>query len=139
MQHLNLALGLGLGAVLLAGGASAGDAKTTTKEPMAAAAASSWTGTLVDSKCYAMDKKNVANKHGDMDKCGTACAKEGIPVGLLVGGKVHILLAPAPALADHVGAKCTVDGKMMDGGVLPDKVMCAGADGKMMEVKMSSM
>ncbi len=58
-------------------------------------------GTLVDTKCYSMDARNVSNDHvtpkGTLPKCATACANMGIPVAILTaGGKVYTLAVPAP-------------------------------------------
>ena len=71
------------------------------------------TGIVVDMRCYSQNLENWTDRHvtaiGDyMDGCGRACAKMGLPVGLLeitetgqpkVGGKVYVLLSPSIQLA----------------------------------------
>ena len=89
--------------------------------------AKTFTGILVDTKCYGMNEENVTNDHMSMKKCGTMCAKMGIPVGLLLkgkkGGKVYVLTIPAPALADYMGQWVRVSGKMVfKSGLLPEKI-----------------
>lgn len=71
------------------------------------------TGVLVDSKCYA-GGGFTANKHGDMDMCGTMCAKGGIPVGVLdqESKALYILAGPAGSYADWVGQEVRVAGKI---------------------------
>ncbi len=101
------------------------------------------TGILVDTKCYVADHANITNKHGDMEDCGTICAKSGIPVGVVeggkAGGKLHILLISSHGLAPHVGKKVTVLGKTMEGGLMPEKITVTEASGKTTEVKLSPM
>jgi hypothetical protein len=80
------------------------------QEKKAAAKSMSITGTLVDLACYA--KVGLAtNDHGDMKNCGTACAKGGLPVGLLdADKKVHFLGVSAPAYAEYVGKELRLTG-----------------------------
>ncbi len=100
--------------------------------------AADWTGTLVDTRCMAMDMANTGQDHkaGAMKGCASACAKMGIPVALLVGDKMYTLAAPAPMLADHMAKNATVTGKMLGGSsvIMPAKVV---VDGK--EVKIGGM
>ena len=89
--------------------------------------AETFTGILVDTKCYGMNEDNFTNDHMSMKKCATMCAKMGIPVGLLVkgkkGGKVYVLTIPAPALADYMGEWVRVSGKKaFKGGLIPEKI-----------------
>ncbi|MBI2956233.1 MAG: hypothetical protein HYY26_02850 [Acidobacteria bacterium] len=84
-------------------------------------------GTLVDSKCYLMNEKNVSNDHmtpkGTMPNCGTACAKMGIPVSLLTTeGKVYTLAVPAPVIADHVGKTARASGTLKQASLIVDKL-----------------
>jgi hypothetical protein len=90
-------------------------------------AAKTYTGILIDTKCYGMNEENLTNEHGSMKKCATMCAKMGIPVGLLLngkkGGKVYVLTSPAPALADYMGKWVRVSGKkVFKGGLIPEKI-----------------
>lgn len=95
-----------------------------------AAVAEQWTGTLVDTRCMAMNTSNVGNDHKDgaLKGCATACAKMGIPVALLVDNKMHVLATPAPALADHMAKEVTVVGKDVGGWILPEKMMVDGQE-----------
>ena len=100
-----------------------------------AASADSWTGQLVDTRCMAMNAKNNGQDHkgGALKGCATACAKMGIPVALLVDGKMHTLAAPAALLAPHMAKTATVEGKATGSGIiLPMKVM---VDGKEVNLK----
>ncbi len=86
-----------------------------------------FTGILIDTKCYGMNEDNFTNDHMSMKSCGKMCAKMGIPVGLLVdgkkGGKVYVLTIPAPALADYMGEWVRVSGeKVFKGGLIPEKI-----------------
>jgi len=79
-------------------------------------------GTLVDTKCYSMNVKNVSNDHvtpkGMLPNCATACAKMGIPVAILTaGGKVYTLAVPAGLLGDHMAKQARATG-MVKGRVL---------------------
>jgi len=68
-------------------------------------------GTLVDSKCYLADNSLTGNDHGAMKNCGTICLKGGSPGGLLTKDKkFYAIIAPATALADHVGHTVRVTG-----------------------------
>jgi hypothetical protein len=75
-------------------------------------------GEVVDTMCYA---SMGASGEGHA-KCGIACAKKGIPVGLVEGKKMYILLPakdatglPA-AVVDHMGKVVTVTGKTYESG-----------------------
>jgi len=79
-------------------------------------------GTLVDTKCYSMNAKNVINDHvtpkGTLPNCATACAKMGIPVAILTAdGKVYTLAVPAGQLGDHMAKQARATG-MVKGRVL---------------------
>ncbi len=87
----------------------------------------SFSGILVDTKCYGMNNDNFTNDHGKMKGCAVMCAKMGIPVGLLIdgkkGGKVYVLATPAPALADYMGEWARVSGvKAFKRGLIPKKI-----------------
>ena len=96
-----------------------------------AASADSFTGQLVDTRCMAMDAGNAGQDHkgGALKGCATACAKMGIPVALLIDGKMHTLAAPAAMLAPHMAKEATVEGSMTgDGIIMPMKVMVEGKE-----------
>ncbi len=79
------------------------------------------TGTLVDTQCY-IAKGSTGNKHGDMDDCGTMCARAGIPVAVLsANNKLTFVAAPAPKFADAVGSKVEVTGMLKGGAIVPEK------------------
>jgi len=93
-------------------------------------AGESWTGTLVDTRCMAMNSMNSGNDHkgGAMKGCGSACAKMGIPVALLIDGKMHVLAAPAAKFADFIGQQATVSGMAAGDTILPKKVTVNGKE-----------
>lgn len=95
-------------------------------------------GTLVDSRCYGMDKSHISNDHdlpeGHIVACGTACARRGFPVAVVEGGAedgaVWMLLANAQALADYVSATVRVEGTFRDTGILiPTRIELKTRDG----------
>ena len=96
------------------------------------AADQTWTGTLIDTKCYSMNKKNAANDHvspkGVLKNCAAACAKLGIPVALLVKGKVLTLAAAAPSFADYMAKTAVVTGKRQGDLIVPTKVVVGGKE-----------
>src|SRR5579863_4550167 len=67
----------------------------------------SYSGTLVDSKCY-LAHGQTANDHGPNKNCGTLCLKGGTPGALLTSDKFYALLAPSTALAPYVGQEIRV-------------------------------
>lgn len=78
-------------------------------------------GTLVDTQCY-FKGGFTGNDHGPMKACGTACAKGGLPVGILTTqGKHYALVVPGPAVADHVGKTVKATGEVREGSLIPDK------------------
>ncbi len=88
-------------------------------------------GTLIDTKCYGMNHANTGNDHmtpkGKMPNCAQACARQGIPVGLLENGKrdgrVYLLVTPSLALADHMAKEVKVTGKQpFEGSLIPEKI-----------------
>ena len=96
-------------------------------------------GTLVDSKCYLADNSLTGNDHGAMKNCGTICLKGGSPGGLLTKDKkFYAIIAPATALADHVGHTVRVTGSIHNGSVLAKKLEVQKA-GKWEEVKLGVM
>jgi hypothetical protein len=84
-------------------------------------------GTLVDTKCYSMNAKNVTNDHvtpkGTMPNCATACAKIGIPAALLTAdGKVYTLAVPAGQVADHMAKTARATGMVKQGVIVAEKL-----------------
>jgi len=99
--------------------------------PMIASAGGTVTveGLLVDTRCYGMSNNNVGNDHkgGAKKGCASACAKMGIPVAVLKGGKkggqLYTLASPAPMLADHMAKEARVTGmEVAPGIVVPKKL-----------------
>ncbi len=96
-------------------------------------------GTLVDSKCYLADNKNVGNDHMGVKECGTICLKGGTPGALLTKDKkFHAILAPSIALAPYVGQTVRVRGTLHNGAILANKVEVS-KNGKWEEVKLGAM
>lgn len=121
---LTLALVLALGVGLAMAGEKESKAKTVE-------------GTLVDSKCY-LGGGATGNDHMGMKGCGTACAKSGIPVGVLTAeGKYFTLALPAPQLADYIGQTARATGVVKQGSIVPDKVEVKKGE-KWEEVKLSA-
>jgi hypothetical protein len=75
-------------------------------------------GEVVDTMCYsAMGARGESHA-----KCGLACAKAGIPVGLVEGDKMYILLPPKDgeplptAVAENMGKVVSVTGNVYHSG-----------------------
>ncbi|MGA7794788.1 MAG: hypothetical protein WCA19_17255 [Candidatus Acidiferrales bacterium] len=96
----------------------------------------SYSGTLVDSKCY-LAHGQTGNDHGPNKACGTLCLKGGTPGGLLTSDKkFYALLAPSIALAPYVGQEIRVSGSMVNGSINVSKVE-VNQNGSWQEVKLS--
>jgi len=96
----------------------------------------SYSGTLVDSKCY-LAHGSVTNDHGPNKACGTLCLKGGTPGGLLTSDKkFYALLAPSIALAPYVGQEIRVSGSLVNGSINVSKVE-VNQNGNWQEVKLS--
>ena len=95
-------------------------------------------GTLVDSKCYlGMGEKD--DDHGNMANCGQMCLKMGQPAGIVTADDAfHALVAPASALAAHVGHTMRVTGTLHNGTILATKVEMNN-NGTYTEVKIDAM
>lgn len=107
-------------------------------------------GTLIGTKCYGMNNDNVYNDHmtpdGNMPKCAEACARMGIPVGVLIdgkkGGDVYILVTPSIVLADHMAKQVKVTGMEPFAGslsIIPEKVWVKNDKDEWEEVKIATM
>jgi ABC-type oligopeptide transport system substrate-binding subunit len=96
----------------------------------------SYSGTLVDSKCYVAHGATT-NDHGTNKNCGTLCLKGGTPGGLLTSDKkFYPLLAPSLALAPYVGQEIRVSGSMVSGAINVSKVE-VNQNGNWQEIKLS--
>lgn len=96
-------------------------------------------GTLVDNKCYFADPANKGNDHGPMKACGTACAKSGLPVGLLTADGKHLaLVVAAPLVAEHIGQTVRATGTERGGSFVPAKLEVKKGS-SWQEIKLSSM
>lgn len=133
--------GIGIAAALLAA-VSAGSGAKETKSPKPTVVE----GTLIDTKCFSQDAANDGNDHGvgteKIEGCAEACAKLGIPVGLLTSKReVFILIAPAEAFEEHMGKAARVTGPKVYRGsaIRPDSVHVQGADGAWVPVEFHSM
>jgi hypothetical protein len=97
---------------------------------------SSYSGTLVDSKCY-LGHGLATNDHGPNKNCGTLCLKGGTPGALLTSDKkFYPLLAPSVALAPYVGQEIRVSGSMVSGSINVTKVE-VNQNGNWQEVKLT--
>ncbi len=108
-----------------------------------------YSGKLVDSKCYSMmPKANAGNDHmvKGMDgkpmtvkACAAACASMGIPGGLLTkGGKMLVLAVPAGQLSQQMAKSARIQGKVMNGVLIVKKLEVKNGK-KWSEVKISYM
>ncbi|MCI0604475.1 hypothetical protein L0156_15890 [bacterium] len=83
-------------------------------------------GTLVDSKCYVSSNGQLkGNDHMGTAKCGTMCAKQGIPVALVDSkNTTHVIFGPSIKMADYIGQEARITGKLESntGGIIPTKV-----------------
>ena len=83
-------------------------------------------GELVDTHCYA-DSGATGEEHA---KCGKGCAKSGIPVAVLSGGKAWTIATNPAPLADAMGKTVRVTGTQNAESqiVVPDKVEVKDGD-----------
>lgn len=130
--------------LLAAGFAMLTIAATTPKNTTIA----TFSGTLVDTKCYSMmPEANKGNEHVvmkdgkkiKMPGCATACANMGIPVALLdKDGESHVLAVPANQLAEYMTLEAQIEGKKMAGVLIPDHIKVK-KDGKWQKVTIATM
>lgn len=130
--------------LLAAGFAMLTIAATTPKNTTIA----TFSGTLVDTKCYSMmpdankGNEHVVMKDGKkikMPGCATACANMGIPVALLdKDGESHVLAVPANQLAEYMTLEAQIEGKKMAGVLIPDHIKVK-KDGKWQKVTIATM
>lgn len=91
-------------------------------------------GTLIDTHCYSLDRAFASDDHrtpgGTIEGCAEACARLGIPVGLLTdSGEVVVLLAPSSDLAEYMGHEARAVGKRVLGALRPDSVSVRDSSG----------
>ncbi len=89
-------------------------------------------GEIVDTRCYLNMEKHGAEHR----KCAVACAKDGIPSGILVGdGKVYTLLVASSGLAEYQAEEARVTGTIFEesSSVSPKKLELK-KNGKWVEV-----
>lgn len=95
-------------------------------------------GTLVDAKCF-LAGGFKGNDHMGTPKCGTACAKSGLPVGVLTTeGKYLTVAVPSPQVAEIVGETVRATGPVKNNTITPEKLEVK-KNGKWEEVKPASM
>jgi hypothetical protein len=88
------------------------------------AADQTWTGSLIDARCYLKYGGSMAsgNNHMGTNGCGTVCLRLGQPAALLTPAKkVILLVVPSPAVADYVGQPVRVTGTLKDGAIVVNK------------------
>jgi len=101
-------------------------------------------GTLIDTHCYSLDRAYASDDHrtpgGTIEGCAAACARLGIPVGLLTdSGEVVVLLAPSSDLADHMGHEARAVGKRVLGALRPDSISVRDSSGAWTAVEIHQM
>lgn len=76
-------------------------------------------GELVDSRCYLMQGK----RGGEHVKCAVACAKDGLPIGLVdVKGRYYTLVIQANQIADSSGLQAEVEGILKGDSIVPTRI-----------------
>lgn len=105
---------------------------------MAAVAGDAVEGTLVDGKCF-LKMGAKGNDHGEMAGCGTACAKMGIPTGVVTAdGNYYTLVVASSVVAKHVGSTVRVTGMKKDGNLIAEAIEVK-TDSGWKKVKLASM
>jgi hypothetical protein len=74
-------------------------------------------GTLVDTTCF-LKYGYSADEHDNMKACGKDCLKDGTPAGVLVNGKLYILIFPSRVFANYVGKTVEVTGDLYGDNLL---------------------
>ena len=96
-------------------------------------------GTLVDSKCFLMNAKNTTNDHGNMPNCATACAKMGIPTGILTADGNYVpLVVSSMQVAEYMAQPVRATGMLKNGSLIANKLFVKKG-GKWEEVKIGAM
>jgi hypothetical protein len=74
-------------------------------------------GTLVDTTCF-LKYGYSSDEHDNMKACGKDCLKDGTPAGVLVNGKLYILIFPSRVFANYVGKTVEVTGDLYGDNLL---------------------
>ncbi len=89
-------------------------------------------GELVDSRCYLGQGK----RGPDHVKCAVACAKDGLPIGIVdAKGKYYTLVIQANQIADVAGMDAEVEGMVNGDSIIPTKIKI-NKDGTWTEVEL---
>lgn len=82
-------------------------------------------GELLDLRCY-----TARGAQGEAHQaCGTACAKRGLPIGVLnTDGKAYTLLVSSPAYADYINKDVRITGKVTNMLLSPTKMEVKDGD-----------
>ncbi len=76
-------------------------------------------GELVDSRCYLGQGK----RGPDHVKCAIACAKDGLPMGIVdAKGKFYGLVIQSNQIADIAGLEAEVEGMVSGESIIPTKI-----------------
>ena len=79
-------------------------------------------GEMVDMKCWVSMNMPGGGKH---NKCAIACAKKGIPAGVVDSrtGQIFTILLPAPGLAQYMGKTVRITGSLAakSTAIVPDE------------------
>jgi hypothetical protein len=89
-------------------------------------------GELVDSRCYLGQGK----RGPDHTKCAIACAKDGLPLGIVdAKGKYYTLVIQSSQIADVAGLDAEVEGMLKGDSIIPTKIK-VNKDGTWTEVQL---
>ena len=91
-------------------------------------------GMLVDTNCY-LKYGYGEDDHDSVRACGRDCLKGGVPAGLVVDGKLYVIVFPSHVFADFVGDTVELSGYLFEGSdFLPRKAFVVQKDGKKKEI-----
>ncbi len=89
-------------------------------------------GELVDSRCYLGQGK----RGPDHVKCAIACAKDGLPMGIVdAKGKFYGLVIQSNQIADIAGLEAEVEGMVNGESIIPTRIT-VNKDGTWTEVQL---
>ena len=93
-------------------------------------------GLLVDAYCY-MKEGDVTQTHGTLKNCGTQCLEQGLPAGVVVDGKLYLLVFPGTAFKDFLYLPVEIIGELYgDSDLIPAKATVT-IDGKKKNIKLA--